>query len=184
MGFLCRLYSGLSGMIEKMAGDWFLGLAARLVFASVLLGYFFNSAMTKFGSGFPGLFVPQDGAYIQILPTIMEGVGYDSSQIGFFPWGLIVWAGSYAELLLPLAVIAGLLTRLSALGMMGFIMVQTFVDINFHHMAAKDIGLPFDRIQDSIVADQRLLWLFPLLYLVIRGAGTISLDQLIFRKCG
>ena len=182
MSFLCRIYSGIFALIQRIAGDWFLGLGARLVFASVLAGYFLNSAMTKVGSGFPGFFLPSDGAYVQIMPKVMESVGYDVSQISFIPYGLIVMAGTYAEFILPVLVVIGLLTRFSALAMIGFIMVQTFVDINFHGLDAKSIGAPFDRIQDSIVADQRLLWLFPLVYLVIRGAGALSFDHLFWGK--
>ena len=182
MSFLCRTYSGLFSIIQKAAGDWFLGLGARLVFSSVLLGYFLNSALTKVGSGFPGFLLPNDGAYAQILPSIAESAGYDVSQISFVPYGLIVMLGTYAEFVLPVLILVGLFTRISALGMIGFIMVQTFVDIVFHGLDDKTIGLPFDRIQDAVVADQRLLWLFPLVYLVIRGAGAISLDGLLFRK--
>ncbi len=183
MRFLCGLYSGFFAILQKLAGDWFLGLVARLVFSSVLMIYFLNSARTKVGSGFPDMFIPGSGAYAQIVPKVAESVSYDVSQISFIPYGLIVFLGTYAEFALPVLILLGLFTRLSALAMMGFIAVQTFVDIYFHGMAKKTIGLPFDRIQDSVVADQRLLWLFPLIYLVVRGAGALSLDALFYRRC-
>jgi len=93
MSALIGLYQGIFGALQRLLEDWFLGLAARLVFASVLLFYFLNSALTKVGSGIPGSFIPSMGAYAQILPKMTESVGYDISQIAFFPYGLIVWAG-------------------------------------------------------------------------------------------
>ena len=183
MRFICGLYNGFFWFVQKLAGDWFLGLAARLVFSSVLLGYFINSGLTKIGSGFPGIFVASDGAYAQIVPQVAENVGYDISQIAFFPYGLIVHLGTYAEFVLPVLILVGLFTRLSALAMIGFLFVMTYVDIVFHGLGAKAIGMPFDRIQDSVVWDQRLLWIFPLVYLVIGGAGGVSLDGLLSRKC-
>ena len=40
------------------AGDWILPPISRLVFAAVLLGYFWASALTKFD----GIFTPMTGA--------------------------------------------------------------------------------------------------------------------------
>ena len=76
-----------------------------------------------------------------------------------------------------------LFTRFAALAMIGFIAVMTYVDIAYHGLGAKAIGMPFDRIHDSVVWDQRLLWIFPLVYLVIRGAGQFSLDGMLSRIC-
>ncbi|MBO6519253.1 MAG: DoxX family protein [Rhodospirillales bacterium] len=168
--------------LENLAGGWFLGLAARLVFSSVLLVFFINSAMTKLGSGFPGMFVPAVGAYAQILPPVAEAAGYDPSQIALFPWKLIVLAGTCAELLLPIMLLIGLFTRLSALSLIGFIVVMSFVDIAFHGLDAQSIGFFFDRVQDAIIADQRLLWIFPLIYLVLKGGGPVSVDGLLNRS--
>ena len=179
---LQRLHGCAVAILQKVAGDWFMGLAARFAFSSVLMVYFLNSAMTKVGSGFPGFLVPKIGAYAQILPTVAEAAGYDTSKIAFLPWGLIVLMGTYAEFLLPLLIFLGLFTRLASLGMIGFISVMTFVDINFHGLKAKDVGALFDRMQDAIVADQRLLWVLPLIYLVLYGGGTISLDNLLGKR--
>lgn len=181
MSFVYHLFTGLFAVLQKAAGDWFLGLAARLTFASVLLGYFLNSALTKVGSGFPDFLIPGTGAYVQILPTLTKSVGYDTDKISFIPWGIIVTMGTYAEFVLPVLVVIGLFTRLSALGMIGFIFVMSYVDIYFHNIDEKTLGAPFDRFQDSVIADQRLLWLFPLVYLVIRGAGMVSVDGLLSR---
>jgi putative oxidoreductase len=179
MGMFVNLYTGFFGAIQKAFEDWFLGLAARLVFASVLLFYFLNSALTKVGVGIPGSFIPGAGAYAQILPKIAEQANYNVSQIAFFPYGLIVWAGTYAEFILPVLVVAGLFTRFAALGMIGFIAVMTYVDITAHNVDAQTIGRFFDTIANAPIADQRLMWSFPLLYLVIRGPGALSLDAML-----
>ncbi|MEK9722214.1 MAG: hypothetical protein VW405_01855 [Rhodospirillaceae bacterium] len=65
--------------------------------------------------------------------------------------------------------------------MIGFVAVMTFVDVNFHGRDAKTVGALFDRVQDSVVADQRLLWLMPLVYLAVHRAGPLSVDGLIAR---
>ena len=48
-----------------------------------------------------------------------------------------------------------------------------------HKIDAKTIGAMFDRVQDSVIADQRLLWILPLLVLICIGPGKISLDYLL-----
>lgn len=153
---------------------------ARFLFAAVLLFYYWNSGLTKLGDGFLGFLFPSDGAYIQIFPKVVEAVGYDFSQLGTFHWFVVV-AGTWAEFLLPLAIVIGLFTRVAAIGMIGFIVVQTLTDLFGHGGIAHDgtLGAWFDRIPDSIVLDQRAFWVFVLLYLVFRGAGPLSLDRLL-----
>ncbi|MCB1381370.1 MAG: DoxX family membrane protein [Notoacmeibacter sp.] len=174
-------HAAVFAAVERATSSWLPGLAARLVFASVLLGYYWNSALTKVGSGLAGLFPVADNAYYQIAPHIIEAAGYDVSNVAVFPWKIIVHAGTYAEFLLPLAVTLGLFARLAALGMTGFILVQTLVDITLHKIGAEATGSFFDRFPDAMIADQRLLWLFPLLYLVVKGAGLVSVDALLVR---
>lgn len=183
MGSLVSLIVGLNqsvfGSIERFTNGWLLGLAARFVFASVLLVYFLNSALTKMGSGFFGFLAPSDGAYAQILPTIMEQVSYDTSQIAFFPYGLIVLFGTWGEVILPILIILGLFTRVASLGMIVFVIVMSYVDIVGHYADAVTIGAMFDGPSGSLIADQRLMWIFILLVLVLKGPGKISLDTLL-----
>jgi len=75
-------------------------------------------------------------------------------------------------------------TRLSAPGMIGFIVVQSLTDLYGHGLAgdAKFIGGWFDRIPDAMLMDQRLLWVFPLLVLFIKGAGALSVDRALMVK--
>jgi putative oxidoreductase len=160
------------------------GLFARHVFAAVLLGYFLTSAMTKIGHGPLGFLTVTDSAYFQILPPVVEAHGFDVSQVPFLPWGLIVHLGTYAEIVLPVLIVVGLFTRLAALGMIGFVVVQSLVDVAFHQADDKTIGALFDRLPDSAILDQRALWMVLLVYLVVRGAGAVSLDRLLARTTG
>lgn len=153
---------------------------ARFVFAGVLLVYFWNSGLTKLGDGVFGFLSPSDGAYIQIFPRVVEAAGYDTSQLGVFHWA-VVTAGMWAEFILPLLVTIGLFTRASALGMIGFIAVQTLTDLYGHGAIADPAGLGawFDRFPDAVILDQRAFWVFVLVYLVFRGGGPLAFDRLI-----
>nr|WP_290428624.1 DoxX family membrane protein [Defluviimonas salinarum] len=154
---------------------------ARFVFAGVLLIYYWNSARTKFGEGITGLFRPSDGAYIQIFPKAVEAAGYDFSQLGPFHWAVTL-AGTWAELLLPLLIVLGLLTRLASLGMIGFVLVQSLTDILGHGVGGDDLGRWFDATPGALILDQRALWIMLLLPLVLMGAGPLSLDRLLARN--
>ncbi|ADZ69282.1 DoxX family membrane protein [Polymorphum gilvum] len=181
IGFSVRLYVAVFGGLERLTDGWFVGLAARFVFASVLLVYFLNSALTKVGPGPFGFLEPSVGAYAQILPAMMEAVSYDTGRIAFFPYGLIVLLGTWAEFLLPVMVVAGLFTRAASLGMIGFVIVMSYVDITGHHVGAATVGALFDGNPGAMIADQRLLWAFVLLVLVLKGPGGLSLDGLLGR---
>jgi putative oxidoreductase len=172
---IIEIYRKTVRQVEPMLDRWFLGLFARLVFLAVLLPYYINSALTKFD----GPLAIVDSAYYQIALPAVEAAGGDVSAVSFFPWGLMVFFGSYGEFILPLLLVAGLFTRIAALGMIGFIIVQTLTDILVHNVDATTIGALFDRFPDSVILDQRLLWIFPLAYLAVKGAGLLSLDKLL-----
>ena len=180
MNTLVLLHNSIFSQIERMQG-WLVPTLARLVFAGVLLIYFWNSAMTKLGDGVFGIFKPSDGAYAQIFPRALEAAGYDSSQLGAFHW-LVATVGTVSEFVLPALIILGLLTRLAALGMIGFIIMQSLTDIFGHSAGAETIGSWFDRFSDAHIVDQRAFWLFLLIVLVVRGAGPLSLDRLFARQ--
>jgi len=113
---------------------------------------------------------------------MLDAAGYDPSAIPFFPWHLIVIAGTWAEILLPIMILLGLFTRVAAFGMIIFIAVQSYVDIVYFGLEPKFVGAMFDRFQDAVIYDQRLLWIFVLLVLVLKGAGKLSLDYLMSRR--
>jgi len=179
--YIARLHAAVFGTIQHALQDWFPGLLARLTFAAVLFFYFINSAKTKVGEGLAGFFQVQDNAYFQILPTVVEHYGYDASQVPAIPYQLIVYAGTYSEFILPLLVVFGLFTRIAAFGMIVFVTVQSYVDITAHGADDSTIGALFDRIPDSTILDQRMLWVFVFAYLVVYGAGKLSLDHLLAR---
>ncbi len=179
MTHLLRLHDAAFAALERALEGWFLGLLARLVFAAVLFGYYWNSALTKVGDGLSGFFTVADAAYFQIVPPVVEAAGYDASAVAFLPWGLIVTAGTYAEFALPVLIVLGLLTRLAALGMIVFVAVQSHVDIAFHGADAATVGALFDRLPNAAILDQRALWTFLLSVLVVKGAGAVSLDRLL-----
>ncbi len=175
---ISRLHTNVFSSLNRWTDGWLLGLLARLVFAGTLLVYFLNSAFTKFDGG---PFSISDAAYFQILPPIVEAAGFDVSQVSFFPWGLIVLAGTYGEVILPVLIVLGLFTRIAALGMTVFVIVQSYVDIAFHGVDGETIGAWFDNISGAVIMDQRAFWLFVLAFLVLKGPGLVSLDSVLGR---
>lgn len=153
---------------------------ARFVFAATLLFYFWNSAGTKW-EGTP--FTPGLGAYAQIFPKAMEAAGYDISQFGIFHWAVIV-AGTLAEYVLPLLIVVGLMTRFAALGMIGFIAVQSLTDLYGHGGIAhvETLGKWFDGLPDGVILDQRAFWMIALVTLVLKGAGPLSVDRILAQR--
>lgn len=176
-----RWHDTLFASVEKLTDGWFLGLLARFTFFAVLYLYFLNSFMTKIGDGIFGFLSVQDGAWYQIAPLAVDAAGGDIEAIPFFPWHVVVPLGTYMEFLLPLMIVLGLFTRVSAAGMIGFIAVQTLTDIFGHMVGPETTGALFDRFPDSAIADQRLLWIFPLVYLVLKGGGALSVDAILAR---
>lgn len=182
IAFLTGLHDRVFAVLERIGDRWLLGLIARFVFASVLWGYYLSSAKTKVGEGITGFFSIAPGAYYQIALPAVEAAGGDVDAVSFLPWGLLVFLGTYAEFILPLLIVIGLFSRIAAVGMIGFIAVQTLVDVTVHQIGAETIGALFDRFPDGLVADQRLLWLVPLLVIAIKGPGLLSIDALLAKS--
>ena len=161
------------------SGDSILPTLARFVFAATLLIYFWNSAGTKW-DGTP--FSPSIGGYAQIFPKAMEAVGYDISQMSIFHWAVVV-AGTLAEYILPLLIVIGLFTRFAALGMIGFVVVQSLTDLYGHGGIehAETLGAWFDNLSNGAILDQRAFWVLLLVALVLKGAGPLSVDRILSR---
>lgn len=176
IGIVTSLHNAVFGTLERATIPVMTTLA-RFLFAAILLFYYWNSALTKVGEGILGIFSPSTGAYIQIFPKAVEAAGYDVSQLSAFHT-LVVLAGTWAEFILPFLIVIGLFTRLAALGMTGFIVVQSWVDL-FGHGGLENgtLGAWFDRLPDALILDQRAFWVFVLLYLVFRGGGPLSVDR-------
>ena len=167
---LLSLYTRAAAALDAQA-DWLLPTAARLVFAAVLAGYFWASAATKLD----GVLTPSLGGYAQIFPRVFEAAGYDAGQLGLWH-RLVVLAGAWAEFVLPGLIVLGLFTRLAALGMVGFVLVQSLTDIIGHGVGA---GAWFDRASDALILDQRAFWMLLFLVLILKGAGPISADRFL-----
>ncbi|WP_298861266.1 DoxX family protein [uncultured Sulfitobacter sp.] len=176
MNTLTTHYRDATDRLEQ--ADWLVPTLARFLFAAILLMYFWVSGLTKLGNGFAGIFSPSTGAYAQIFPRVMETVGYDTDQLALWQ-KLLVLTGTWAEFVLPLLIVVGLLTRLAAFGMIGFVALQTLTDLYGHGAwgDSKVLGAWFDRFADGMIMDQRALWIFLLLVIVIKGAGPISFDR-------
>jgi len=170
----CGVVRGLDALAPVV-----LPTLARLVFAGVLLVYFWSSASTKLD----GLLTPSAGAYIQIFPRVVEAAGYDFGQLGLYH-RVVVLVGTWAEFALPLLIVLGLLTRLAALGMVGFVVVQSLTDVIGHGVAGDDLGAWFDGASGALILDQRALWLVLLAVLVFKGAGPLALDRLLAGRIG
>ncbi len=178
MNALLNLHNKPFEAISAKLSPWFLPTMARFTFAATLLMYFWTSASLKLGDS---IFSLGFGAYGQILPRAFENAGYDPSNISTF-YKFVAYAGTYAEFILPALIVIGLFTRLAALGMIGFTLVQSYVDIYGHMADETAIGSWFERISDSPIMDQRLFWITILLILFTRGAGPLSADKLIGLK--
>lgn len=178
MNMLVSMHNALFQAVERV--DWVLPTIARFLFAALFLMYYWVSGLTKLGDGFLGIFQPSVGAYAQIFPRATEAVTYDTSQLSFFHW-LVVLAGTWAEFLLPLLIVIGLFSRLAALGMIGFVVVQSLTDLYGHGAIeeAGTVGAWFDKIPDAVILDQRALWVLLLLIIVFKGAGPLSLDRVL-----
>lgn len=181
INYFINLHSRVFGSISKMADGWFVEALARFVFLAVLLQYFWNSGKTKIGDGLAGIFQIQDGAYFQILGEAgMVNYDFDTANI---PWYIdaIVALGTYSEFLLPLMIVLGLFTRIAAIGMAIFVLVQSYVDIYVHKVSETTTGKLFDGDAASLIMDQRAFWMFLFIVLIVKGAGKLSLDQLLGR---
>ena len=161
--------------IDIAIGDLVLGTSARLIFAGVLLVYFWNSAFTKLGDGVLGIFTVTAGGFGQIYPKAAEAVFWDVTQMTLFQKAVVL-SGTWAEFILPLLIVLGLFTRLAAAGMIGFVIVQSLTDIVGH---GAETGAWFDGPSDALIADQRAFWIFLLAYLVVKGGGPLALDRFL-----
>lgn len=179
---LISLHNSAFNKLEKATGDQFLSLFARFIFLAVLCFYYLNSASLKVEEGFVGFFTPSFSAYIQILSeSTLTAYDFEAENLPFF-LKLIVYLGTYMEFLLPILIVLGLFSRLAALGMIAFVIVQSFVDYAFHEVDPQTFGAWFDTDSASLILDQRLLWVFLLTVIVIKGGGALSLDNLLSRQ--
>ena len=165
---MITLYSDTVARLER--ADWLVPTLARVVFVLVFLFYFLNSASLKIEGS---IFSPSAGAFGQIFPKAAEAVLWDVTQMNIFQ-RLVIFAGTVAEYVLPVLIVLGLLTRLAALGLIGFTLVQTLVDVTGHGVS---LGQWLNNAPELI--DERTLWIFLFAVLLIKGAGPLSVDRVL-----
>lgn len=136
-----HLWNSLAGRLEALIGHDLLAVAARLGIGAV----FFLSGRTKVD----GFLTVNESAY-----TLFR----EDYKVPLLPPEFAAHMATYAEHLLPLLLVLGLATRLSALGLLGMTAV----------------------IQIFVYPDAwptHLTWAVALLYLAGRGAGSLSMDR-------
>lgn len=176
MPALVARYTTALNTLDRMS-DFMVPTLARLTFIAVLLFYFWNSAILKIDGS---IFSPSAGAFGQIFPKAAEAVLWDVSQMNIFQ-RLVIFFGTVAEFVLPALVFVGLLTRLAALGLIGFIWVQTIVDVLGHNQKLGSFFTSTINNPEYLLGD-RTMWTFLMLVLVFKGAGALSLDALLRKR--
>jgi putative oxidoreductase len=128
---------------EQLVPEWLIALLCRLGIA----GVFFLSARTKV-----------DGV-ITLKEQTFTLFQYEYN-LPLLPPDVAAYLATYAEHILSIALVLGLMTRLSALGLLGMtLVIQVFV------------------YPDAWPT--HLVWAGPLIYLIGRGGGALSVDRLL-----
>jgi putative oxidoreductase len=140
--------SQLTERLSALTPDALLSIGARLSLGAI----FFMSGRTKV----EGFLTVTDGAYALFR---------DEYKVPLVPPEIAAPMAAYAEHLLPVLLVVGLFTRLSALGLLGMtLVIQLFV------------------YPDAWPT--HLSWATLALFLVGRGAGPISLDRWLWSRMG
>lgn len=138
--------------VELMSAPWVESLMLLFVRIS-LAGIFWRSGRTKV----------VEGSWLTISETTKYLFQEDYKNVPL-PAELSAYLSTYAEHLLPILLVIGLFTRLSALGLIGMTMViQIFV---------------FPEAWWSV----HMIWIALALTLIVRGGGQFSLDAIVARK--
>lgn len=149
MNKIIDLYNQIFAQIQCYADDIF-KLFVRLYVADA----FFRSGLTKLGS------------WDAQMPFLSSGVGYlfeSEYQVPLIPWELAAYLATATELILPVLLLLGLVTRLSALALFLFNIIAV---------------VSYPAIWQSGFYDHKL-WGIMLLVIVIYGQGRLSIDNLI-----
>lgn len=126
---MITLHNAVFGFFQRVLENWFLGLAARLVFAATLFMFFYTSFQLKVGAGLAGLGEIQPAAYFTILGQDLIDRVTDPLTLEMWPWGALVHLATYAEIALPVLIVLGFLTRIASLGMLIFVAAMSWVDL-------------------------------------------------------
>ena len=111
-----------------------------------------------------------ESVLLSIRPTQVEALVSKGWRSGY------ILKGFKQKIDMPIAAILIVNTIAHTIG--ATVAGASYVDV-FGHDKASELGAWFDGFSNSLILDQRALWVFLLVYLVIRGAGAISLDYLL-----
>ena len=129
--------------------DGLIALMARFALA----GIFFKSGLTQ-------VELDEDGLHFAASVQYLFEQEY---QVPLLPWDVAAFLAATNELVLPVLLVLGVATRLSALALLGMTaVIQTFV---------------YPEAWDT-----HLIWATALVFLIARGAGPIALDAWVRRR--
>ena len=140
-GGILDMWNRATGTLERLVSHDLLALASRFALAAI----FFLSGRTKVD----GILTVTEGTYALFR---------EEYKVPLLPPEIAAHLATYAEHALPVLLVLGLFTRLSAFGLLGMTAV----------------------IQIFVYPDAwptHLSWAVPLLYLAGRGAGPLSVDR-------
>ncbi|MBA5248491.1 MAG: DoxX family protein [Gammaproteobacteria bacterium] len=149
---LTNVYNLIFEVLHKYTDDIF-KLFLRLYVADA----FFRAGLTKLGS------------WDSQMPFLSSGARYlfkNEYSVPFIPWELAAYLGTVAELVLPVLLVLGLATRLSALALFLFNIIAV---------------VSYPVLWEGGYYDHKL-WGVLLLVIVIYGQGKVSLDRIICRQ--
>ncbi len=149
---LTNLYNQIFEVLHKYTDDIF-KLFLRLYVADA----FFRAGLTKLGS------------WDSQMPFLSLGARYlfkSEYSVPLIPWELAAYLATAAELVLPVLLVLGLATRLSALALFLFNIIAV---------------VSYPVLWEGGYYDHKL-WGIMLLVIVIYGQGRISIDALICNK--
>jgi len=141
----------INQLCSKIPED-ILALIARIAIGLV----FWRSAQTKIDGS---LILGQKWQFFNVSDSTFTLFEYEY-ELPLIPSDISAYMATYGEFFLGLAIMLGLLTRFSALGLLAMTLV----------------------IQIFVYPDAwptHIMWLVPLLYLIKNGGGKLSLDNLI-----
>ncbi len=144
-----------ASQVMAMIPAWFVSLLIRTAVASA----FWRSVQTKI-SGWE-LF-GQSWKFWNVSDSTFLLFEHEYA-VPLLPVKLAAYLGTYSEFFLPIAIVLGLLTRLSAIGLL----IMTAVIQLFVYPDAWNV---------------HILWAALLLYLIKYGGGTLSIDYLLHKK--
>ncbi|MCB2102126.1 MAG: DoxX family protein [Rhodobacterales bacterium] len=148
-GGLAGLANGVLSRLEALPND-IVAVLARVGLA----GIFFKSGLTKV------VWDSEDGL---MFADSVEYLFEEEYGLPLLPWDVAATLATFNELVMPVLLVLGLLTRGAALVLLGMtVVIQLFVYSNLWETHA--------------------LWAAGCLFLILRGPGVFSLDHLIRRR--